>query len=184
MNDQANLKSNKLPFYLKLREATIRDIELTPDERRLVNIRNDFDKIRKNENALNSWLIYLKHKISRRRRDIIMQEHNRLLGLDESPTLIRKGSSMKRKLSLKKNSSSKINQNLSFIVHHNKVMTDRKSIRARFANRISVMDSANKSMSISHRRIKSNISPMKTPNIINRRKAFFSNSKFSKDHVS
>ena len=113
-----------------------------------------------------------------------MQEHNRLLGLDESPSSIKKGSSFQRKLSLKKGLSSKINKNTSFIVLHNEMITDRKSIRVPFLNRISVMDSPNKSMSTSHRRTKRNIFSTKISNIINNRRMLFSKSNFLKDQVS
>ena len=50
----------KIPYHIKLREATIRDIKLTPEQKNLVSIRNKFDEIRKHESELNGWISKIK----------------------------------------------------------------------------------------------------------------------------
>lgn len=177
LNEQVNFEKNKIPYYLKLREATMRDIELKPHERNLVNIRENFDKIRRNEMALNSWLINLKRKVTKKKAAAIREEHNKLLGLDESP---RRGSLFKRRLSLRKASLTKINQNLSFVAHNNKGMTDRKTFSHNL--KLSFTSRRNKS-SISQRRFYSGTgSPDKSSNF-NKKRIIFDSTKHSKNMV-
>ena len=58
------LAKGKIPYYIKLREATIRDMKLTPEQKNLVLIRNKFDEIRKHESELNGWIWKIKRKAS------------------------------------------------------------------------------------------------------------------------
>ena len=46
----------KIPFYVKLKEAKLRNLKLTKEENNLVGIHDKFDEIRKHENELNLWI--------------------------------------------------------------------------------------------------------------------------------
>ena len=68
LSNSIDLQFNgKIPFYLKLREAKIRNIKLTSGEKNLVDIHDKFDEIRKNERELNNWISNLSRKVSPRK---------------------------------------------------------------------------------------------------------------------
>lgn len=106
-----------MPLYMRLREARHRNIKLNAQEMNLVDIRTQFEEIKKNEDSMNIWLQYLKSKVKDRTARELIERNQRIQVYTDTPVMsFRKSNSTKRK-SYKRLSNISTNHNLSMLVH-------------------------------------------------------------------